>query len=156
GSFYWHFAELEEFHARVIAHWRETATAAIIADLEQYESPERRLDVLLYGAFGTSSLLEVRVRAWADAYRKAAKAVQDVAREGTGYIQRLPEGAGVAPPIAATRAQLLYWAYLGAALTRSKLAGEQLDQVVAELKRIGLGAQHSSSPGAGKGRSCAR
>jgi hypothetical protein len=44
---------------------------------------------------------------------------------------------------AATRAQLLYWSYLGAALSRSRLSGERLDQAVAELKRLGLGG----SPG---------
>ena len=41
--------------------------------------------------------------------------------------------------LAATRARLLYWAYLGAALSRSRLAGERLNLMVAELKRIGLG-----------------
>src|SRR5262249_53620892 len=31
GSFYWHFADIETFHARVIARWRQVATEAIIA-----------------------------------------------------------------------------------------------------------------------------
>jgi AcrR family transcriptional regulator len=145
GSFYWHFAELSDFHARVIQHWRKTATEAIIAELEQYESPERRLDVLLRSAFGTRGLLEVRVRAWADEYREAAKAVHDIDGERSEYIRRLLEEAGVPPPSAATRAQLLYWAYLGAALSRSKLAGERLDQVVAELKRIGFGPRKDAT-----------
>ena len=47
--------------------------------------------------------------------------------------------AGIPAALATTRAQLLYWAYLGAALGRNKLAGRQLDRVVAELKLIGLG-----------------
>jgi hypothetical protein len=33
---------------------------------------------------------------------------------------------------------LLYWTYLGAALSRGKLAGERLNEFVTELKRIGL------------------
>src|SRR4030088_2227630 len=66
GSFYWHFAELGTFHARVIAHWRQVATEAIIADLERCDSREQRLDVLLRGAFGHSALLEIPMRAWAD------------------------------------------------------------------------------------------
>ena len=56
------------------------------------------------------------------------------------YIERLLVGAGIAPPLAATRTRLLYWTYLGAALSRSRLTGERLDRIVAELKRIGLGA----------------
>ena len=56
------------------------------------------------------------------------------------YIERLLVGAGIAPPLAATRTRLLYWTYLGAALSRSRLTGERLNRIVAELKRIGLGA----------------
>src|SRR5215471_4813998 len=66
GSFYWHFPELGTFHVRVIEHWRQTATEAIIAELERYDSRAQRLDVLLRGAFGHPSLLEIRMRAWAD------------------------------------------------------------------------------------------
>jgi len=35
---------------------------------------------------------------------------------------------------------VLYWTYFGAALSRSRLTGERLNRIVAELKRIGLGA----------------
>jgi hypothetical protein len=38
----------------------------------------------------------------------------------------------------AERAQLLYWTYLAAALSRSRPAGEQLNRIVTELKEIGL------------------
>ncbi|TXL72693.1 TetR/AcrR family transcriptional regulator [Vineibacter terrae] len=139
GSFYWHFADLEAFHARVIGQWRQTATEAIISGLERHEGHEQRLDVLLRGAFGHDSLLEVRMRAWADNNAAAARVVSDIDRRRRQYIERLLVAAGIAPALAATRAQLLYWTYLGAALSRSRLAGEQLDRVVAELKTIGLG-----------------
>src|SRR5262245_58690945 len=52
GSFYWHFSDLAVFHARVIEHWRQTATEAIIVDIERYQSREERLDALLRRAFG--------------------------------------------------------------------------------------------------------
>jgi len=139
GSFYWHFAELGAFHAQVIAHWRQTATEAIIADLERYPGGERRLDVLLRRAFAHDAPLEVRMRAWADENADAARALGDIDRRRSAYIERMLLDAGIAPPLAATRAQLLYWAYLGAALSRSKLTGERLDRMVAELKLIGLG-----------------
>lgn len=141
GSFYWHFKDLRAFHGRVIEHWKQAATEAIITDLASYQSPEERLEVLLQRAFGHHSELEVRLRAWADQNAEAAQAIRDVDRRRRGYMEHLLAEAGVAPAIAATRAQLLYWTYLGAALSRNKLAGEPLAQMVGELKRIGFGAQ---------------
>jgi hypothetical protein len=46
---------------------------------------------------------------------------------------------GAAPALAATRTQILYWTYLGAALSRRRLTRARLDRIVAELKAIGLG-----------------
>lgn len=146
GSFYWHFSELGAFHARVIEHWRQVATEAIIAGLERYDSREQRLDVLLRGAFGHSAMLEIRMRAWADENTQAARVLRDIDRRRRTYIERLLAETGVSPAVAATRAQVLYWAYLGAALSRSKLTGAPLDRMVAELKLIGLG-QLSGKPG---------
>jgi AcrR family transcriptional regulator len=138
GSFYWHFAELGAFHARVIEHWRQRSTEAIIAELERYDSLEQRLDALLRGAFGHRALLEVRMRAWADENAEAARVLSEIDGRRKAYIERMLVDAGIAPPLAATRAQLLYWAFLGAALSRTKLAGQRLDRVVSELKRMGL------------------
>jgi hypothetical protein len=95
----------------------------------------------LQRAFGHHNVLEVRLRAWADQNAEAARAIRDMDRRRRDYMEHLLEEAGIAPAVAATRAQLLYWAYLGAALSRNKLAGESLVQIVGELKRIGFGAQ---------------
>jgi AcrR family transcriptional regulator len=139
GSFYWHFSDLATFHGKVIEHWRETTTEAIIADLEHYGSAEERLNALLRRAFGHNAQLEVHMRTWAESNAAAARAVGEVDRRRRVYIERMLVEAGIAPPLATRRAQLLYWAYLGAALSRSKLAGEHLEGIVSELKRIGLG-----------------
>src|SRR5262247_116472 len=98
GSFYWHFEDIETFHARVIQQWRQVATEAIIADVELQEAPEQRLDVLLRHAFGDGAALEVGMRAWGD-----------------------------------MRTTVLYWAYLGAAVSHYRLSGRNLDQIVAQL-----------------------
>lgn len=139
GSFYWHFTDLGAFHARVIDHWKQVATEAIIADIERYELPEERLDALLRHAFGDGAILEIRMRTWADNNANAARALRDIDRRRREYINELLVEAGIAEPPAAIRAQILYWAYLGAALSRSKLIGEQLDRIVAELKLAALG-----------------
>ena len=138
GSFYWHFTDLGTFHARVIEHWKQAATEAIIVDIERYKSPEQRFDALLRHAFGHGASLEIRMRTWAENNAEAERAVSDIDRRRREYIERLLAEAGVAPALAATRAQLVYWTYLGAAVSRSRLTGERLDQALAELKRIGL------------------
>ena len=138
GSFYWHFADLGTFHARVIEHWKQVSTEAIIADIERYESQEERLDALLRHAFGQGAALEIRMRAWAENNADAARALDDVDRRRRGYIERMLLEAGVTPPLTATRTQVLYWTYLGAALSRSRLTGQRLDRMVAELKQIAL------------------
>src|SRR5215469_9440298 len=138
GSFYWHFADLGTFHVCVIEHWKRLATEAIIADIEHHESREARLDALLRHAFGRGAALEIRMRAWAENNAEAARALGDIDRRRRDYIEQLLVEAGIAPPQAATRAQLLYWAYLGAAWSRTRFSGERLDRTVAELKQIAL------------------
>jgi AcrR family transcriptional regulator len=139
GSFYWHFSDLGTFHARVIEHWRQVATEAIIADIERHQARKERLEALLRRAFGDASKLDIRMRSWADNNAQAARALSNVDRRRQEYIRQLLVEAGVAVSLAATRAQLLYWTYLGAALSRSRLTGERLDRMVAELKLVGLG-----------------
>jgi len=141
GSFYWHFSELGTFHARVIEHWKQRTTEAIIADLERYDSREDRLEALVRRGFGHDGRLEIRMRAWADANAEAARVLTDIDRRRRVYIERMLVEAGVPESLAATRAQLLYWTYLGAALSGSKASGERLDRIVKELKRIGLGGR---------------
>jgi AcrR family transcriptional regulator len=141
GSFYWHFADLGAFHARVIAQWKRVATEAIIADIERHESRDERLDALLRHAFGGGAAIEIRIRAWAETNPAAARALADIDRRRQGYVERLLVEAGVAPALAATRTQILYWTYLGAALSRRRLTRARLDRIVAELKAIGLGGR---------------
>jgi AcrR family transcriptional regulator len=138
GSFYWHFESLASFQSRLIEYWKRTATEAIIADLERYGTPRERIDALLRRAFGRGGSLEIRMRTWAEGNREAALAVRDIDRRRRTYIEQLLEDSGVAPKLAGTRAQLLYWTYLGAALSRSKLMEPELEETVAELRRIGL------------------
>ncbi len=58
----------------------------------------------------------------------AARGLADIDRRRRGYIEQLRADAGIPPQRAATRAQVLYWTYLGAALSRSRLTGERLDR----------------------------
>jgi hypothetical protein len=90
-------------------------------------------------AFGHDAVLEIRMRSWADTNAEAARVLGDIDRRRREYIEQMLVESGIAPSRATTRAQILYWTYLGAALSRGKLTGDRLDRLVAEFKRIGLG-----------------
>ena len=153
GSFYWHFADLGAFHTAVIERWKQVATEAIIADIERFDAVEQRVEALLRHAFGRGAALELRMRAWADNNAAAARAIEAIDSRRRDYIEQLLRNAGIASSLTAARTQILYWTYLGAALGHSKLTGEKLDSVVAELKRISLGepAMRAHPPKGGHG-----
>jgi AcrR family transcriptional regulator len=153
GSFYWHFEDLADFQERLIGHWKTKATEAIIAHIEQFDSPKERMDSLLRQAFGHVGSLEVRMRTWAANNAAAAKAVKDIDRRRLVYLEKLLLDSGVSPQLAATRAQVLYWAYLGASLSGDRLDRAPLDLMLSELGRIGFGDIAAADPGiTAKGR----
>src|ERR1700728_5318779 len=47
GSFYWHFADVEAFHAAILKHWREVAAEQVIANLEAASDHGSPLPLLL-------------------------------------------------------------------------------------------------------------
>ena len=131
GSFYWHFADIAAFHAAILKHWREVAAEQIIAGLETTE--ENPLQLLLRGAFGSKQALERAVRSWATVDAKARAAVQAIDRRRVDYVAHMLRQAGVKPDIAAARAQILYWAFLGYALSDQPLPPARQKAVNDEL-----------------------
>jgi AcrR family transcriptional regulator len=139
GSFYWHFADVGTFHAAILDHWREVAAEAIIRNVEATASKGHdALKVLLLRVFGEKLALERAVRTWAAIAPTARAAVLAIDRRRLGYVANLLEEAGLAPDMAAARAQILYWAFLGFALSEQPLpkAGQQL--MLDELLRMVL------------------
>src|SRR5258707_1201422 len=55
GSFYWHFADVDAFHAAILRHWREVAAERIIANVEAASNSENPVALLLRQAFGCLS-----------------------------------------------------------------------------------------------------
>jgi AcrR family transcriptional regulator len=139
GSFYWHFADIGAFHAAILKHWREVAAEAIIANVEAAAGNDDPLTVLLRQVFSEKLALERAVRSWAAFDVEARYAVMAIDRRRLDYVERLIRARGVAPDIAQTRAQILYWAFLGYALSDRPLAKPQADMVIAELVRMATG-----------------
>ena len=134
GSFYWHFADIGAFHAAILKHWREVAAEAIIADLER--ASDNPLPLLLHRAFSGKLALEKAVRSWATVDSAARAAVQAIDRRRLDYIESLLSSAGLASGTARGRAQILYWAFLGFALSDHDLPQRRMQEVLDELLRF--------------------
>ena len=136
GSFYWHFADIAAFHAAVLAYWREIAAEQIIAGVEaaaQYDNP---LGVLLRRVFGERLVIEAAVRNWASVDPAARTTVQAIDRRRLGYVESLLIKSGLSATVARARAQILYWAFLGFALSDRPLPKPQHKAMLDEMLRI--------------------
>ena len=136
GSFYWHFADIGAFHAAILKHWREVAAEAIIAHVEAASAGTDPLIVLLRRVYSEKLALERAVRSWAALDASARAAVQAIDRRRLDYVEGLIRAKGIASGLAQTRAQILYWAFLGYALSDKPLSKPQREAVIAELGRI--------------------
>jgi AcrR family transcriptional regulator len=136
GSFYWHFADIGAYHAAILKHWREVAAEQIIANLEAASGDNNPLQLLLRRAFGAKPALENAVRTWATLDPAARSAVQAIDRRRLGYVENLLNASGLPADVARARAQILYWAFLGFALSDKPLPQARQAEVIDELLRM--------------------
>src|SRR4051812_20655187 len=136
GSFYWHFADVGAFHAALLKHWHEVAAEQIIADVEAASPGQRALELLLRRVFGEEMKrlkLEGAMRSWASIDPAARAAVHAIDRRRLDYIEDLMGQTGVPADLASARAQILYWAFLGFALSEQALPKERRRVILDEL-----------------------
>ena len=136
GSFYWHFADIAAFHAAILARWHEVAAEQIIANVEAASKDEDPLALLLRRVFGERLTLERAVRTWASVDPAARAAVQAIDRRRLNYVEGLLAQSGLSAELARARAQILYWAFLGFALSDQQLPKARQQTVLDELLRI--------------------
>jgi AcrR family transcriptional regulator len=136
GSFYWHFADIAAFHAAILKHWREVAAEQIIASLEAASGHDDPLALLLRQAFGIRLALENAVRTWATVDAAARAAVQAIDRRRLDYVAKLLGGSGLTAEVAQARAQILYWAFIGSAMSDKPLPPAKQQAVLDELLRM--------------------
>jgi AcrR family transcriptional regulator len=137
GSFYWHFRDLEEFHAALLGRWKERATADIITRIEQEPSPGAQLRSLMRIGMTGDNALERSMRSWAAQSNATADAVASVDEARTKYMSRLLRLTGVPQKQAHTRAIFLYWAYTGRVMVsqgQRSLSEHELDAIAALLQ----------------------
>src|SRR6201986_4408119 len=136
GSFYWHFADIGAYHAAILKYWREVAAEQIIAGLEAASDHDDPIVLLLRQAFAARLSLEKAVRSWAASDAAARGAVQAIDRRRLGYVEELLRRKGFATEVAQARAQILYWAFVGHALSDKALSKAQQQKVIEELVRF--------------------
>ncbi|TYO62158.1 TetR/AcrR family transcriptional regulator [Bradyrhizobium hipponense] len=134
GSFYWHFADLGAFHAAVLKRWREVAAEQIIADVEA--DSDDPLKALLRRTFGARLDLERAVRNWAAFDAATQVAVRAIDRRRLDYIEVLFRKRGLTPAVAQARAQILYWTFLGFALSGAPVPAARLQGLLDEILRM--------------------
>jgi hypothetical protein len=86
--------------------------------------------------FGERLMLERAVRTWASVDPAARAAVQAIDRRRLGYVEGLLMRSGLSTDVARARAQILYWAFLGFALSDQPLPKARQQAVVDELVRM--------------------
>ena len=146
GSFYWHFADVETFHAAVLTHWREVAVEQIIAAVETTPTDQSPIEQLLRRAFSRKPALESAIRSWATIDPLARTAVQGVARRRLSYLARLLEASGLSRAAARARAQILYWGCLGFAVSVDPLPRGRQAAGLDELIRMASLKQDPETP----------
>jgi AcrR family transcriptional regulator len=136
GSFYWHFADIGVYHAAILKHWRDVAAEQVIANLEMVSKDRDALALLLRQAFSSTPALENAVRTWATVDPAARAAVQAIDQRRLGYIETLLRQSGLSADLARARAQILYWTFLGFAVSDKPLPPARRAAVLEELLRI--------------------
>src|SRR6186713_1475537 len=136
GSFYWHFADIAAYHAAILARWHEVAAEQIIANVEAASKDDNPLALLLRRVFSERLTLERAVRSWASVDPAARAAVQAIDRRRLNYVEGLLAQSGLSAELARARAQILYWAFLGFALSDQPLPKARQQAVLDELVRM--------------------
>ena len=143
GSFYWHFKDLPDLKAQMLAHWQDQATARILTLAQAGgDTAQARLARLMelatsdladpYGGLGT----EAAIRDWArtDPGAQAVQAAVDAQR--LAYLHGLLAEVGLPDPGRAARLVLMTYAgavHMGVP-DRATLAGD-LAALLAALSR---------------------
>ena len=138
GSFYWHFADIAAFHDALLKHWRDIAAERIIVDVEAAAHGSNALPRLLRRVFSERLALENAVRTWATVDAAARAAVQAIDRRRLDYVENLLKQTGLSDDVARARTQILYWAFLGYALSEPPLPKAKQQVLLDELLRMAV------------------
>lgn len=142
GSFYWHFKDVPDFHARMIEHWITRAFADVAEEIDREASPTQKLfrlgelasrDTPAYGG----AAAEPAIRAWARSDHTVANAVTEIDTKRLSYLRDLLADLGLTNP---DFARIIYGAYIGMG-TLSANDGEDSSDAMSTLMAAILALQ---------------
>ena len=123
GSFYWHFADREEFLNGILSHWMERETYGIIHRVEKIGgNPYQKMENLFAEANSgkVDFSAELAIRLWARSDKDVARLVEQVDEDRFVYmVDRFLE-IGLSRTDATRRSFLLYSLIFGEAMIRRK------------------------------------
>ena len=133
GSFYWHFKNLADFHAEILARWQAVTVDAAIQQIDATAPAKQQLATLIELASRGGQELDDAIRAWALHNTAVNAAVQQVDALRLSYLDQLLQAGGLAPQQAQARARIIYWSSLGRGVTAETLSDEMRALIVDEL-----------------------
>ncbi len=115
GSFYWHFKDVADFHARLLSYWEEKAFLAVTEVVTREASPVARMEALIVQASEGDPkhgghAAEPALRAWAASAPQVAEAVHRVDEQRLAFLRQTLAALDLTNP---DFARLLYGAYIG-------------------------------------------
>jgi AcrR family transcriptional regulator len=113
GSFYWHFKDISDFRLQLLARWQERTTDQVLEQTDASTIGAARLTHLMKLAFNEDRSLDRSIRAMASTDEAVAKMVASVDARRIAYMAKVLCEAGVESRRALSRAEFLYWAYIG-------------------------------------------
>lgn len=113
GSFYWHFKDISDYRLQLLQAWQERATDQVIESTDAALTGPARLTYLMTLAFNEDRSLDRSIRGWGSIDPEAAGIVATVDARRIAYMAKLLIEAGVDTHRARSRAEFLYWAYIG-------------------------------------------
>jgi AcrR family transcriptional regulator len=114
GSFYWHFADLNDLLRALLDKWFDLSTRAVIDGIEAEGGlASTRLLGLLEACASDDGRIELAMRNWARTDDLARKALQRVDEARTDYLKKLIVEMGVPLSNAKALASIAYLAWLG-------------------------------------------
>lgn len=113
GSFYWHFKDATDFRVQLLQLWQERVTDQVFREIDAAIVGPARLTHLMKLAFNEDRSLDRAIRTLAETDPTAAEMVASVDTRRIDYLAKILIESGVELRRAQSRAEFLYWAYIG-------------------------------------------
>lgn len=135
GSFYHHFGDAQNFHAKMLEMCLYESTTSVIERVEKGETPYAKL-MLLTGLAAYIDPIEVAIRAWALRDTGAHATLIEIDTQRMKYIAKLFRDLGLAADAAEQIGRLYYLVFIGGHHLMPPATTPQMHDMFAVLRRL--------------------